>query len=444
MLIKNAFKNFLQIRPEDEVPASVKQNFKHNFLFNTMDNGIFLFGDSFVSASTILPVFVSTLTDSPLVIGLIPALLNAGWFLPQLFISGLVKKDRKLMPFARRMAVFERIPLTFFPILVLMLSFISPSLAVLIFVLLLAWRGFASGFVALPWQEVIARVIPLSHRARFFGVSRMVGQALAVLGSIIAAFLFRSFQYPYNYAISFTIAIVTMWMSYFFFSRTIEPEIPEEEQSVGVELLKKVKGVDIKAYAAILKKDRNFVNYLVGRCAFYIGTVASSFMAVYAIKHFSLTDDQAAIFTMLIFASGVLGTIVWGSIGDRIGPKKVVVLASIFWALSVIVAIFAKSPWVFYAVFIFWGFGSSGSILGDLTLVMEIGDDDNRPTYLGLARTIPGIFLLISPLMAGWLIKANGYQLMFIISLVFLLISIVFLLRVKDRKRRKPLKENLI
>ncbi len=437
MRISNSFKSFFQIKPEDEVPAAVKKHFRHNFITNALDNGIFLFGDGFVSMATILPVFVATLTDSPIVIGLIPALLNAGWFLPQLFVAGIAKKQVKLMPFARRMAIIERIPYTFFPILVLLLSVISKQLAVWIFILLLAWRGFASGFVALPWQEVIARVIPISHRSRFFGASRMFGQILAVIGSIIAAFLFRTVQYPYNYAISFSVAIVTMWMSYFMFSRTIEPDLEEDNLKRVEEEAGSQKSIDIKAYLNILKSDKNFVNYLIGRCTFFVGTVASGFMAVYAFKQFTLPDDQAAIFTTLLFASGVMGTIVWGLIGDKIGPKKVVVLASFFWLASILFAILARNVWQFYGVFICWGFGSSGSILGDLILVMEIGDDQNRPVYLGMARTIPGILLLISPLLAGVLVESGSYQLMFIVSLVFLVISIFFQVQVKDRLRKK-------
>ena len=82
-------KNFLRILPEDNVHPEVARHFKHNVYVNTMDMTLFIFGDSFISVNTILPVFAATLTDSPLVIGLIPAIINAGWFLPQRFMAGL-------------------------------------------------------------------------------------------------------------------------------------------------------------------------------------------------------------------------------------------------------------------------------------------------------------------------------------------------------------------
>jgi MFS family permease len=83
------------------------------------------------------------------------------------------------------------------------------------------------------------------------------------------------------------------------------------------------------------------------------------------------------------------------------------------------------------------GLSSSGSIMGDLMLVMELGDDARRPTYLGLARTLPGIFLLIAPMLAGVIVKTSGYLVMFIVTLVFMGLGLAFLLPVKDRKRRR-------
>ena len=431
-------RNYFQIRPEDEVKPEVARHFKHNFIVNALDNSIWLFGDSFVSMSTILPVFAATLTDSPLVIGLIPALLNAGWFLPQLFMAGLVQRLRKVLPLAKKMAIVERIPITFFPLLVFLLPGINKTLAVWIFILLIAWRGFASGFVALPWQELIARVIPISHRARFFGSSRLFGQILGVVGSIIAALIFRQLAYPYNYAVSFTIALVANWVCFIFFSMTIEPETKAGEEQVLPENSKvKPALIDIKAFGQILRSDKNFIFYLASRSTSFIGNMASGFMAVYAIQHFSLADDQAAIFTGLLFLSGVIGYLVWGSLGDKIGPKRVVLLSGILWAASVVLAMISTTIWMYYGVFLLMGLASSGGILGDLILVMELGDEDQRPNYLGLARTLPGIFLLFSPLLAGVIVKSVSYLMMFAVSLTFLVIGLLFLLRVKDKGRVK-------
>jgi MFS family permease len=439
MSLKQKLQNYFQILPDDHVQPEVAQNFRHNFTVNMLDSSVWMFGDSFVSVSTILPVFAATLTDSPLVIGLIPALLNAGWFLPQVFTAGHVQRLPKLLPFTKRMAVMERIPYAFFPLLILLLPIIPRVLAVWIFILLIAWRGFASGFVALPWQELIARVIPISHRARFFGSSRLFGQILGVVGSLIAAVVFGLVVYPFNYMISFILALVLTWLSFFFFSMTREPVRKQAEPQILKEMgMERSRLIDIPAFRQILKSDKNFVFYLVSRSLVFMGNMAAGFLAVYAIQRFTLADDQAAIFTGLLFVSGVVGNAVWGSLGDKIGPKRVLFFSGVIWSAAILLAILSKSIWVYYGVFLLMGLASSGSILGDLILVMELGDDARRPTYLGLARTLPGIFLLIAPMLAGVIVKSSGYLAMFVVTLVFMAIGLLLLLRVKDRQRIKP------
>jgi MFS family permease len=438
MSLKQKLSNYFQILPDDHVPPEVAQNFRHNFTVNMLDSSIWLFGDSFISISTILPVFAATLTDSPLVIGLIPALLNAGWFLPQVFTAGHVQRLPKLLPFTKKMAVMERIPYTFFPLLIFLLPVISRNLAVWIFILLIAWRGFASGFVALPWQEVIARVIPISHRARYFGISRLAGQILGVVGSVIAAVVFSLVAYPINYAISFSIALVITWLSYAFFTMNREPVRKQAEPQILKEMgMERSRLIDLPAFRQILKSDKNFVFYLVSRSLVFMGNMAAGFLAVYAIQRFTLADDQAAIFTGLLFVSGVVGNAVWGSLGDKIGPKRVLFFSGVIWSAAILLAILSKSIWMYYGVFLLMGMASSGSILGDLILVMELGDDARRPTYLGLARTLPGIFLLIAPLLAGVIVNSSGYLAMFVVTLVFMAIGLLLLLRVKDRQRIK-------
>lgn len=53
---------------------------------------------------------------------------------------------------------------------------------------------------------------------------------------------------------------------------------------------------------------------------------------------------------------------------------------------------------------------------------MEFGNESDRPTYIGMSKTLPGPFVLIAPIIGGGLVKLWGYE-----SMVFsaLIISIV-------------------
>jgi Major Facilitator Superfamily. len=106
-----------------------------------------------------------------------------------------------------------------------------------------------------------------------------------------------------------------------------------------------------------------------------------------------------------------------------------------------LVAILARSEWVYYLVFLLFGLNTAGMVLGDSILVMELGEEKLRPTYLGMARSLTGIFVLIAPVFAGAVVEAFGYQVMFSVCLVLTLVGAVFISRVKDiprRASRKP------
>ncbi|MFC1996304.1 hypothetical protein ACFLXI_01690 [Chloroflexota bacterium] len=44
-------------------------------------------------------------------------------------------------------------------------------------------KVFSSGLVAFPWQEIIAKVIPVSHRGRYWGSALILGKSLGIFGA---------------------------------------------------------------------------------------------------------------------------------------------------------------------------------------------------------------------------------------------------------------------
>jgi hypothetical protein len=66
-----------------EVATEVERLFPWNFWTNLLDGVSFWFGMTFMSTGTILALFISKLTPDPRAVGLMAAIAQAGWFLPQ-------------------------------------------------------------------------------------------------------------------------------------------------------------------------------------------------------------------------------------------------------------------------------------------------------------------------------------------------------------------------
>jgi len=371
--------------------------------------------------------------------------------MPQMFLSSYVSGLKRKHPFAVRLAVVERIPYIFFPLLALLVPGLPKATALIWLFILITWRGLASGLIALPWQEVMASVIPITHRARFYGISRVLAQLMGILSSVIATIFLSRLPYPQNYALCFATAVAAQWVSFYFYSRMREPACEEEipastDLDTGADQLPEQeegkparKILDLELFSAILKRDKNFRYYLIGRSVIFLGAMSSGFLAVYGIQRFNLSDSRAAVFTALLYFSGIIGYSVGGVLGDKVGPKRIVVASVLIWAVGMVVAILARSEWVYYLVFLMFGLNTAGMVLGDSILVMELGEEKLRPTYLGMARSLTGVFVLVAPVFAGALVEAFGYNAMFTVSLALTLLGAAIISRVKDIPRRTRL-----
>ena len=83
---------------------------KHNLTANLLDGSFFGMALGFASFVTVIPLFVSQMTDSAVLIGLIPAIHSVGWQIPQLLTSERVARQSRFKPMVLLMTLNERIP----------------------------------------------------------------------------------------------------------------------------------------------------------------------------------------------------------------------------------------------------------------------------------------------------------------------------------------------
>jgi MFS family permease len=396
----------------------IQRHLRRNFIANMGDGTLWLFGFTFLSSATILPVYFAHLSSSTLLLGLIPALLDLGWFLPQLFIAPRVEKLARKKPWVLVLGIGERLPFLFLAAGALWLAQLPSATAVAFFFVLIAIRALASGLVATPWQEMIAKVIPVQWRGRFFGLSHSVGGGLGLVGSAIATLILARYPYPTNFAICFLVGFVILMVSWTTLLWIREPAQPPAAPAPTTYR---------KRLTAILREDHNFRTYLVSRGLGYLGGMSLGFFAVYGVGRFQLGDAQAAVFTAVMSAMGMLSNLIWGPIGDRRGHKLVMEWSTALWAGALILALVAPSGEIYYGVFALIGAANAGFVLSDLSIAMEFGPEAQRPTYIGLSRTLSAPFLFIAPLVGGAVAQFWGYPWLFALALALTLASLVML-----------------
>lgn len=404
-----------------DVQTEIERNFRFNFLINALDGGSFWFGMSFISYTIILPLFVSNFTDNPLLIGLIPFLNIAGTYLPQLFMANAVAHAprKKIFPvnlgfFLERVPIFLLAPMTYF------LAVGQPHLALIGFFLLWAWHSFGVGVIVVGWQDMIAKIIPVDRRGRFFGITNFIGNGSGILGALAVPFVLERSVFPNGYVLAFSAASVLIFLSWIFIAQTREPAVYSSKPAVS-------QTEYLRSLPAILRKDRNFRMYLLAQIIFSLSGMATGFLVVYTARTWNLPDAQASGYMVVMQVGLALANLFFGFLADRKGHKLSLEICFLLSTLSLVLAVLAPSPAWFFAVFFLRGAVNAATFISGISIVYEFTSAENRPTYIGLANTIPGIAGALAPLIGGWLAGAVSYQAMFITAVVIGAISLVVL-----------------
>jgi MFS family permease len=173
----------------------------------------------------------------------------------------------------------------------------------------------------------------------------------------------------------------------------------------------------------VLRSDRNFRMYLLAQFIFSLSGMATGFLVVYAVQTWALPDAEAGAFTIALQVGLALANLFFGFFADRKGHKLSLEICIALNLLSLVLAIVAPSALWFFAVFFLHGAVRAGLFVSGISIVYEFTDEENRPTYIGLANTIPGVAGAVAPIIGGWLAGAISYQAMFVVALAIGIVS---------------------
>ena len=413
------------------VETEIRKHLRFNVIANMMDGSLFGLSMGFGSFSTILPLFVSHLTNSAMLIGLVPAIHAVGWQLPQLYTAGKVGRMRRYKPTVILTTIHERLPFVGLVIAALLVPYIGTTAVLGITLLLLAWQGLGAGFTANAWQSLIAKIIPPELRGTFFGGQAAGANILMSLGAIGAGYLLQVVGFPYGFAISFMITSACMTASWFFLVRTREPESPEIQ-------VDDLPATTWQATWDILRRDTNFSWFLVARILSLLACMGFSFYIVYGLKRFNMDNVTAGWLTASLTIAQTIANMGMGWLGDRLGHLAMLVIGALAIMFSSLLAWWAPTILWFYPVFILAGLANVAIWTIGMAITVEFGTEPERPTYIGLSNTLGAPVTILAPLLGGWLADAVSYQAMFMLAAIIgLATTAVLVFFVKDPRRNR-------
>jgi MFS family permease len=404
-------------------------HYRFNFLVNVLD-GTFL-GSAFGFASfvTIIPLFVSGMTDSAVLIGLSSAIHIVGWQLPQLLTVDKVTRLSRFKPMVLWMTIHERVPFFGLALVAWFLPSLEVRIALGLTFILLIWQALGGGFTATAWQTMIGKIMPPESRGTFFGIQSAMVNLGGGLSAIAAGYLLEWYQSPLNFTLCFILAGLAMGLSFFFLALTREALTPPMHVADQRRPFWSHSG-------AILARDINFRWFLAARSMFQLAIMAAGFYAVYGVRYHHMSEATAGLMTGVFMAAQIVANPLMGWAGDRWGHRLIMGVGAYAAAASALLAWLAPDISWFYLVFALAGVANIASWTTPLSLILEFGAKAEKPAYIGLANTLVAPSTLLAPIFGGWLADTAGYPAMFAVSAILgLLTALILQLLMHDPQR---------
>lgn len=390
----------LPVYTEAERAAFIERNFRWNATANLMDGLLYWLGLTLVSGSTIAPLFISKLTTSPVPIGLVAVLTQAGWYLPQLFTANWTERLPRRKPVAVNLGLMlERLPLWLLVVAVAVAGR-QPGLSLGLFLIGYAMRALGGGATGPAWQDLIARVIPVDRRGRFWGLTSSLGVGLGVAGSLLSAWLLRSLPFPRSFLCIFALAAACLSLGWLFVAQTREPPQPVTAPRISQRQF-------LAGIPALIRRDAPFGRFLAARALLALAGMGIGFVTVAALRRWAVADATVGLYTAVLLVGQASGNLLFGLIGDRRGHKVSLEWAALAYAAAFALAWLAPGPAWYYAVFCLLGLAAGSVTVSGLMVVLEFSGTERRPTYVGLANTATGAASLAGPLLATGLAAVN-------------------------------------
>ncbi|MFZ5819566.1 MAG: MFS transporter [Chloroflexota bacterium] len=410
----------------------IHKNLRFNLAVNLLDGGFFGLALGFASFITIIPLFVSQMTDSALLIGLVPAIHNVGWLLPQLLTAGWISRAKHIKPLVLWTTIHERIPFLGLAIVAWYLPHMDAKAALILTFILLIWQGLGGGFAANAWTSLITKIMPPHLHGTFFGAQMAAFTGMEGLSAIASGLILDRLDGPLDFTLCFLAASVSLVISFIFISLTREPDglpPPIEGKPAGF----------WKESRRILKTNANFVAFLAMRSLSQFAAMAFSFYIVYVVWTFGVSEAETGLMTGVFLMTSILSGLVMGRLADRWSPRMVMAAGGLAASLSAAIALGAPSANWFYASFILTSIAIVAIWTIPLPLTVRFGSEEERPYYIGLSSTVTAPATILAPVLGGWLADSVGFQFTFMVSIVCgLLMAAMLVFVVKDPLRKPP------
>jgi MFS family permease len=418
--------------------AIPKREVQRSFALNILNGAIFNFASRLIDPPLVLTWFVSQLTHSNLLVGLVTPLGQACWFLPQVFVSTHIQRVERKMPIYSLAAVVRVVA---WLLLATVVWFVPNGTFVLVgFFLLYGIAWTAAGLAGLSFFDIVAKTIPQRQRGSLFAWRQFLGGLLGLgAGWVVKTALNHpTLPFPRGHASLFLLYGVTVAPAMVAFAAIREPPSRAVTESVTL-------AEQLRRARYLLWSDKVYRRYIGANLALGLTEIALPFYGIYAKRVLGAAEGMVGVYLVTRVVAQLLFNLPWGWLSNQKGNRMVMRLMSIGTGLiallgitlvALVGALEPQGAWLAYLalpLFFLNGAVLPAKILCGSNFLLELVSESERPLYLGLSNTLSGIVVLISGL-GGLVVDLLSFAGLFVLVLGLCLAAYIMATRLPETR----------
>lgn len=408
----------------------------HNSKVFVADGTFFNLGQAFMEGNSVLPTYVSTLTSSPFLIGIVSSLRAFGYMMPQIFVAGYMSRLKYKKPFMMKAGYVMRFS-AFVMAASALLAVKNRALALGIFYISLIGLAFGDGFGGPPWMEIVATTIPSNRRSSLFGKMQAFGGIAAFSGGFVIQWLLgTSIPYPYNYALTLFLGALFLFGSLMCMTFTKDPGTTTQPKAMPMQEY-------LRELPSAWSSNDIFRQVIYTRLLMGAVYLALPFFAIHAQKDLGFAPSMVGLFVSAQMVGGVGGGPLWGYLGDNHGPRWVVRSVTVLFFLTGVLALAARAAFfggvtalaypAYLALYACLGAAFGGTWIGYTNYILDIAPTEQRATLVGLFNTISAPLTLLT-LVGSALLGATNYTWLFGVESAIVVLAVISAWRLPDSR----------
>ncbi len=373
---------------------------------------------NFMDVNTVIPSMLIKAGGNSVHLGFLTAIMLGGSSIFQLIFAPILSKNPLKLKYLL-LGINLRIAALF---MMSIMFFFSQSLKgdtiILLIFFLISIFSFSGSYANISYIDILGKSVKEESRKHFFSIKEIITSIGIFLSAIVVKDMIKRFEYPENYSLLFFIAGTLLLTASLGFWNIKEIRSINPPKKNIIDFFKLIPGE--------IRKNRNLKYYLLIINTLGIGVGFSPFLIIFAKENFDLSYKLIGNILLFRTAGMLIASIIFYKLSKKISYKRLLIISVIIGSIIPVLALLLSNNQIYYQfIFILSGIFVSIFKISYNGILLEISTNENRTIYAGISGA-GEIFSTIFPMLAGLMIFYIGFNAVFIIVSIIIVLSYFF------------------